>query len=186
MRSIALAALALALLLRPAAADEFEEVVADALEAYRDGDVTVAREELEYAIRILSEREAQTLAAFLPEPLEGWTRDPIDAQGGGLAMAMMGGGTQAAARYGRDGEEFTLTLIARSPMVSSMAAMFSGMAAASGGRSVRIQRQHFSVGENEVQGVVGGSVLVQAEGRAPVEAMQAHIEAMDLRSLGDY
>jgi hypothetical protein len=186
MRQVALTALVLGLLLQPVHADEFEEVVADALAAYRDGDVAVARQELEFAVRLLSEREAETLASFLPEPLEGWTRDDADVQSGGMALAMMGGGTHAEATYRRDGEEFTLTLIARSPMVSSMAAMFSGMASMGGGRSVRIQRQQFSVGEGEVQGVVGGTVLVQAQGQAPAAAMQAHIEAMDLRALGEF
>jgi hypothetical protein len=101
-------------------------------------------------------------------------------------MAMLGGGTSAAATYRRDGEEFTLTLIANSPMVSGMAAMFSGMASMGGGRSLRIQRQTFSVSDGDVQGVVGGKVLVQAEGRAPVEDMQDHIEAMDLGALAAF
>jgi hypothetical protein len=180
---MAAAALAMA---QPAWADEFEEVLDSALEAYRAGDVSVAREDLEYAMRLLGEMEAQTLAGFLPEPLDGWTREAEDTQSGGMPMAMLGGGTAAAATYRRDGEEFTLTLMANSPMVSGMAAMFSGMASMGSGRSVRIQRQTFAISDGEIQGVVGGTVLVQAQGRAPVEDMQAHIEAMDLGALGAF
>jgi hypothetical protein len=181
--AIAAAAAALAFA-QPALADEFEEVVEAALEAYRAGDPSAAREDLEYALRLLGEQEAQTLAGFLPEPLAGWAREVEEA--GSVPMAMLGGGTSAAATYRRDGAEFTLTLIANSPMVSGMAAMFSGMASMGGGRSLRIQRQTFSVSDGDVQGVVGGKVLVQAEGRAPVEDIQAHIEAMDLGALAAF
>jgi hypothetical protein len=178
----AMVALALA---QPTSADEFEAVLDSALEAYRAGEVSEAREDLQYALTMLGELEAKTLARHLPEPLEGWTRQVTDAQGG-MPMAMLGGGTTAAATYRRGGEDFELTLIANSPMVSGMAAMFSYMASVGSGRSVRIQRQTFAISDDEIQGVVGGSVLVQASGRAPVEVMQAHLEAMDLRALGEF
>lgn len=186
MRRIGLAALLLAVSLQPLQADEFEEVVAGALDAYREGDITVAREELNYAIGILNRLKAEELASYLPEPLEGWEREMEDPASGGMAMSMLGGGTAATANYRRGEDQFTLSLMADSPMVSGMAAMFSGMTSMAGSRSARIQRQQFAIGEGEVQGVVGGRVLVQATGDAPVEDMQAHIEAMDLGALADY
>ena len=185
VRHFGMVALLLAASLQPLSADEFEEVVGDALDAYREGDVTVAREELNYALGLLNQMKAEELAGHLPEPLEGWEREIEDAASGGMAMSMLGGGTAATAHYRRGDEDFTLSLMADSPMVSGMAAMFSGMASA-GGRSARIQRQQFTIAEGDVQGVVGGKVLVQATGNAPVEAMQAHIEAMDLGALEDY
>jgi hypothetical protein len=183
------ATLALALALGPAlpaAADEFEEVIESALEAYRDGDVTIAREELDYAIKLLTEMKAAGLVEFLPEPLEGWRREIGDVSGAAAGFAMLGGGTTAEARYVRGGEEFSISIVANSPMVSGIAAMISGMGAVGGGRVMRIQRQQFTVQDGEIQGVVGGSVLVQASGSAAVEDMQAHIETMDLRALGEF
>lgn len=189
MRRTIATGLALALALgaaAPAAADEFEEVIESALEAYRDGDVTVAREELDYAIKLLSEMKAAGLVEFLPAPLEGWSREIGDASGAAMGFAMLGGGTTAEATYVRGGEEFTISLVANSPMVSGIAAMISGMGTMGAGRTTRIQRQQFTVQDGEIQGVVGGSVLVQASGSAPVEAMQAHIETMDLRALAEF
>jgi hypothetical protein len=168
----------------PVAADEFEEVLESALEAYRAGDVTIAREELTYAQQLLTGLRADALAGFLPDAQTGWTREEVDTSAGAMAMGMFGGGTAASATYRKGGEEFTLTLMADSPMVSGMAAMFSGMAGMGGNRSVRIQRQQFTIGDGEVQGVVGGAVLVQAQGRVPTDDMIAHIEAMDLAELG--
>ena len=74
-------------------------MIAGALEAYEEGDITVAREELDYAMKLLTDLKAQSLAGFLPAALPGWTRSDAEAEGGGMAMAMLGGGTTAAATY---------------------------------------------------------------------------------------
>lgn len=184
MRKIAVAIVMAAGLAGPAAADEFEEVIEGALDAYRAGEVTVAHEDLTYALGLLNQMKAEELAGFLPEPLDGWTRELGDVASAG--MAMFGGGTGATATYQRGDEEFTLSLMADSPMVSGMAAMFSGMASMAGSESVRIQRQQFAISDGEISGIVAGNVLVQAEGTASVGDMQAHIEAMDLKALSDY
>lgn len=184
------AALAAALLaavpIAPAAADEFREVVEGALEAYDAGDATAAREDLEYALRLLSEMKAEGLAAFLPPAPPGWTRSEAEASGAGAAMAMLGGGSTAAAEYRRGSEAFTLTLVANSPMVSGVAAMISGMASLAGAQTRRIQRTVFAVQDGEVQGVVGGRVLVSASGDASAADMISVIETMDLRALAAY
>ncbi len=184
MRKIAIAVAMAAGLAVPVGADEFEEVVEGALEAYREGDMTLAREDLNYAVGLLNQIKAEELARFLPEPLDGWTRERDEAASGG--MAMFGGGTGATATYSRGDDEFTLSLMADSPMVTGMAAMFSGMVSMGGNQSLRIQRQQFAAGDGEISGVVGGKVFVQAEGSATMEDMQAHIEAMDLRALAEY
>ncbi|MGM0586017.1 MAG: hypothetical protein ACQEUZ_15330 [Pseudomonadota bacterium] len=186
MKTFAAPLVALALLAQPVAADEFEEVLEGALEAYRAGDLQVVKEDLDYASQLLAGMNAEALSDFLPEAQDGWTREDGERQAGGGAMGMFGGGTTASATYRRDGETFSLTLVADSPMVSGMAAMFKNMAGMGGGRVVRIQRQQFAVKDGQVQGVVGDSVLVQAEGRAETDDMLAHIEAMDLRALGDF
>lgn len=170
----------------PVAADEFTDVVQSALDAYADGDITVAREELDYALQLLTAMKADSLSTFLPEPREGWTREEAEAEGAGPALAMFGGGTAAAATYRRGGEEFTLTLLANSPMVSGIGAMVSGMASLGGGKTVRIQRTQFSIDGEEMQGVVGGTVLVSVSGSASVEDKTAHLEAMDFRALADF
>lgn len=182
-------ALALALgigLAGPAAADEFTDVLESALEAYRDGDVVGARADVEYATKLLDARKAETLAAFLPAAPAGWTREEAEADGAGIAMAMFGGGTAAAATYRRADEQFTLTLVANSPMVSGMGAMVSSLAAVAGSGSRRIQRTEFAVSDGDLQGVVGGKVLVSADGTASLDDMAAVIDLMDLRALAEF
>lgn len=187
MRRCASAALALCLAVTPAAADEFTDVVEGALEAYRDGDRELAREELDFAMKLLGEMKAAGLVEFLPPPLPGWTRQIEDAATAGAAgFAMMGGGSAASASYLRGTEEFSISIMADSPVVSGMAAMLSGMSSLGGGRTVRIQRVQFTVSDGEMQGVVGGRTLVQVSGSAATEDKEAHLEAMDLRGLADF
>lgn len=170
----------------PAAADEFTDVLEGALKAYREGDAVGAREDLDYAVKLLDEKKADSLATFLPAPPAGWTKSDAEAEGAGMAMAMLGGGTAAAATYSKGTTEFTLTLVANSPMVGALSAMVSGVAGVAGMESRRIQRVEFAVNEGDLQGVAGGKVLVSASGTATVDEMAAVIETMDLRKLGEF
>lgn len=187
MKLVATAALlGLAVGVAQAAADEVSEVIEGALEAYDAGDVDVAIEELQYAMKLLGELKAVALAAFLPEAQPGWTRSEDDTGGSAAFMGMLGGGTTASATYSRGVEAFTISIVADSPMVSGIAAMFSGVATAGAGSSFRIQRQQFAESDGEIQGIVGDDILVTAEGEAPVEAIKVHLEAMDMRALADF
>lgn len=169
-----------------ASADEFTDVVNSAMELYSDGDISGAREELDYAVKLLSELKSESLSAFLPEALPGWTKATAEAEGAGMAMTMFGGGTAAAANYNSDGSELTITIVANSPMISSIGAMVSGMSALTGGKPIRIQRTQFGNNDGELQGVVDNRILVSVTGDADIEDKKAYIEAMDLKALRDF
>lgn len=181
-------AAAIALLpLQTARADEFTDVIDSALAAYRDGDIKVATEELDYAGKLLAQMKATELSKHLPAAPAGWTRaEEADAEDTGAAMAMFGGGTTAAASYSKEGQEMTLTLVANSAMVTGIGAMLTGLAGVGGGKPMRIQRTEFAVNEGELQGVVDGKVLVSVSGNATLEEKTALIEAMNLKALADF
>lgn len=178
--------LVLGLGVMPAHADEFTDVIASALEAYEQGDITVAREELDYAVALLKEMKSASLSEYLPDPLPGWTREEAEGDGSGMAMAMLGGGTTAAATYRNDSTEMTITLIANSPIVSSIGGMITGMANLGGGKPTRIQRTQFADNDGELQGVIDSRILVSVSGSAPVEDKIAQLEAMDFAALRDF
>lgn len=181
--SAALAAAAFAL---PALSDEFTDTLEGALQAYQDGDINAAQQDLDYAMKLIGSMKAETLAGFLPEAQPGWTRaDATDAESSGL-MSMLGGGTSASASYGKGNEEMTITLVANSPMVSGMAAMLSGISTIGSGKPIRIQRTQFTMNEDDLQGVVNGKVLVTVSGNATLEEKTAHLETMDFKALGDF
>ncbi|WP_438363026.1 hypothetical protein [Nioella halotolerans] len=49
------------------------------MDAYADGDVQYALDEIAYATQLLNALVTEGLQAHLPEPQEGWTRRPARA-----------------------------------------------------------------------------------------------------------
>ena len=168
----------------PAAADEVSDTIQSALDAYSEGDLAYATEELTFALQLLKEMRAGDLMGFLPEAQEGWTRelDPDTA----AALAMMGG-TGAAAEYSSGSDDFTITLIMDSPMIAGMAAMFSNPALVTSGQGklVRVGREKFISMDGTISGLIGNRVLVQAEGD-DTDAILSHLGTMDLRGLSQF
>lgn len=171
----------------PVAADEFTDTLESALKAYNDGDTDGARQDLDYATKLLGSMKAAALAKLLPEALPGWTREPASQDDSADFMGMFGGGTTTEATYTKDGEDLTITLVANSPMVSSVAAMVSGMAGmATGAKPIRVQRTQFHQEDGELQGVVENKVMVSVSGSASIEDKTAFLEAMDFKALGEF
>lgn len=167
-----------------AAADEIEDTLTAALEAYRDGDVTFALEELDFARAKLLEMKADALNAFLPDAPAGWRKEEDNDVG--AAMGMMGGGSGAAATYYPEegGSGITITLMADSPLVAGMAAMVTN-AAAMGATIERIGRQKFAVQDNQMIALIANRVLVQAEG-GDVATLTPFLEGMNFRELATW
>ena len=69
-----LAALVIGGLSAAAQADEIEDSLQMALEAYQAGDINVAKEEIDYAAQLIAQLKAAGLSEFLPGALPDWTR----------------------------------------------------------------------------------------------------------------
>ncbi|MEO0682004.1 MAG: hypothetical protein AAF192_16495 [Pseudomonadota bacterium] len=166
----------------PAWADEVEDALAAALEAWRAGDAETAKLEAEYAIAKMAEADAQGLSGFLPDAPEGWSRELQDPQAG---AALFGGGLIAVADYRGAEGEMTVTLAADGPMVAGMAAVLGNPAAMGAmGRLVRAGRHRAVVtAEGEINALIAQRVLVRIDGNAPPATKLALFEAMDLDGL---
>lgn len=167
----------------PALADEVTDTLSSALQAYEDGDIDYAIEELDYAKQLLQEMTAMELVGFLPEPPEGWTREIAD-ENMSAGLAFMGGGTGAEATYSDGTDSIDLTIIADSPMVS----MFGGMlanAAVMGMKLHRVGREKFIENDGELTGLIDNRILIQAEGATP-EVMIPLLETIDFKALEDF
>lgn len=183
MRRFLLLTAAVAVLVHPARADEVEQAIEAALEAYRAGDIRVATEELDFAATLLRQRKAANLADFLPEALEGWTRSDQGSQS--MPAAMFGGGMMAGAVYAQGDQRVEVQIMADNQMVASMAALFSNPAMMGAvGTVKRINRQRAIVtNEGEVQTLIANRILVMVTGSAPVAAKEAYFGAVDFRGL---
>ena len=192
MRAFGFALLLSALVSTPAIADDVTEALETAREAYDAGDIQYAVEELNFALQLLNELKAGNLQGFLPEPLEGWSREIDEELSTG--MAMMGGGVGASAHYSMDADQdgesdnsFTLTLMADNPMVAAMSGMLGNTAliSASGGKIIRVGREKFVRQDRQISALIRNRVLVQADGNNP-DAIVAHLETMDFPTVANF
>lgn len=172
--------LALIAMSNPTLADEVTDTLSSALQAYEDGDIDYALEELEYARQLLQAMATQELSAFLPEPPAGWTRE-VSENDMTPGLAMIGGGAAVEADYTDGAERFSITIVADSPMVTMLAGMVSN-ATMLGMKLHRVGREKFVDNDGELMGLVGNRVVVQAEGAAP-EVMLPVLETIDFKAL---
>ncbi|MCC5961742.1 MAG: hypothetical protein JJU09_01330 [Rhodobacteraceae bacterium] len=166
----------------PAMADPFVDALETAIEAYLDGDLQYAEDELVEAQRLLAGMKADGLAAFLPEAPDGWIRE-ISTESAQM-LGFLGGGTSANATYqGPDGQ-FELSFIADNPMVAQLGMLLGNatMISQMGGQVERINRVRFLREDRSLRAIVGNRVLVQAEGADP-DVMIPFLEEIDFRAM---
>ena len=166
----------------PVWADEVSDTLESALNAYNDGDIKYALEELEYAKQLITAMKTDALSGFLPPAPEGWTREVNTEMNAGLAF--MGGGVGAEAEYSSDSGRFSVTIMADNPMVGAFAGML-GNAAVMGAKLERVGRMKYMNQDGELSGLVDNRILIQAKG-APVEVMIPLLEQIDVRALADF
>ena len=166
----------------PASADEVSDALKSALDAYEEGDVQYAIEELDYAKQLMMAMKTEALVQFLPPAPEGWTREINSEMNAGLAM--MGGGVGAEAEYSGGGDTFSITIMADNPMVGAMAGMI-GNAAMMGGRIERVGREKFMVKDGEVTGLVDNRIMVKGAG-GDTDMILNVLGTMDFRELGRF
>jgi hypothetical protein len=184
----AAAALAAAPTLTPALAlaDEIEDALQAALDAYRAGNIAEAQEEADYAATLLGQQKAAGLSAFLPAPMDGWTRE--DGDSSAAMAALFGGGMTASASYARGSDNVEIQVMADSPMITAMAGMMGSPAMMAQMGEVRRTGGHRYVvtHDGDVQTLLNGRVLVQVSGSAPRDALVAYFEAIDLDGLAAF
>jgi len=167
----------------PAAADDITETIQAALDAYQNGNIQVALEELAFARQMITEMKTQSLSAFLPEAPAGWTREIDTDMAAG--MAMMGGGVGTEATYAGDGHRLTITMMADNPMVQGFAGMLSSVGLLGGMKPVRIRGERFLNQDGEIVGLVANRVLVQAAG-AEQAVIVPILQTIDFDGLGKF
>lgn len=185
MRLFLAASLAASVAVTPVLADEFSETIELVLEAYEDGDINSAKEEMDYALQLLQEMQGAEFVHYLPEALSGWTRE-LGESDEAAAMAMFGGGVAATGVYSNGSDSFEITIMADNNIVASMGMMLSNTATmAMMGKLVRVNREKFVNADGEIQGMVG-NVLIQTSGSASEDDVIAHLEEIDFKALEDY
>lgn len=179
----AAAVAALLALAMPARADDIADAIAAAKDAYAAGDADGTKRSLDLASQLLAQKAAEGLTKLLPEPPAGWTAEPAETEGSGMA-GLFGGGLTVKRAYAKGGDEATIQLLANSPLLTQMIPMFSNpqLLGAMGKVFSLKGRSAVATSGGDIQ-IVAGQVFVTVEGSAPVEQKRALVEALDLKAL---
>ncbi|MGI9420202.1 MAG: hypothetical protein ACR2RA_20450 [Geminicoccaceae bacterium] len=172
----------------PASADEIEDSINTALEAYRAGDVAIAKSELDYVSQLLAQKQSASLGNILPAPFDGWTQE-LKGSEATAGLTMLGGGLGAVADYQRDGDNVEIQVMADSPMIAAMMAMFTSpaFAASSGGRLKRVGGQKvIQTQDGELQAVIHNRFMINVTGSAPAADKEAYFQAIDFDALQSF
>lgn len=169
-----------------AMADEVTDALAAAQTAYAAGDLNGAAAQITTASKAVLALQAAKLAGFLPEAPVGWTREVDASAAEGMALMGVAGNTVQARYDDAQGNGFTLTLTADSPMVAQMAGILSNpQMMAVMGKVVKVAGQDMLEQDGALSAMVGGRVLVQAQG-ADSATMQGVLQTLDFAGLARY
>jgi hypothetical protein len=185
--SFAATAIAVALSAATAQADAVTDALAAAQAAYANGQLGQTAAELTNATRAVQTIQQERLASTLPQPAEGWTMTPgessVDAAGflGGMV------GIMADATYSHsDGRSFTISLMADSPTVASMAGILGNpQMMAMMGKVVKVGAIDMLDQDGSLSALVANRVLLQVQG-ADIADMSAILATMDFAKLGQF
>lgn len=186
MRRSVIAALAVsALLVTGARADDISDALNEAKAAYDGGDISGTKRALEIASQLVAQKQAEGLSKLLPAAPAGWTAENTDNNAS--ITAVFGGGVTAERRYARDGKTIQLTLMANSPLLGSMAAMFTNPQILGGmGKVFRVKgRIGVMTDDNEIQ-LALGKTFVTISGTAAEADKRALLDLVDVAAVEAY
>ena len=155
-----------ALLAMPANADDVSDAIAKAQTAYNEGKVGEAKTNLDMAIALLAQKNAERLKALLPAAPDGWTA--TDGETSAIPM----GGITVSRRYSKDDKTVEIQLVTDSPMMAMMMSLFTNpqMAIMSGAKIQNVGAQQVMITQQgDVQALVANKYLLTFNGSAPSE-----------------
>ncbi|MDO3383696.1 hypothetical protein [Gilvimarinus algae] len=181
-------ALCASLLAAPALADDITDAVDEAMAAYKDGKLSEAVSQLDYAAGLIRQQKAEAIKAVFPKPLSGWSGSEAESQSAGGMM--MGGGITANRNYTKGDASVDIELVTDSPLLQSMMGMFNNpsLITMNGGKLIKVQGQKAILneqsGDPEIILIVNGSAMftLRASG-ASTDDLKAYGEALNLDKL---
>jgi hypothetical protein len=179
----------------PVCADEILDSINEAIEAYNEKEYAEAAESLDYAKQLILQMRSENIMKVLPEPLPGWESKTAQTQ----SMGMLGGMAGVEKEYFKPGtgdqgrKRITINIMAESPMMQGMMAMFNpAYAGAQGGKLQKIKRNKAIVKYNpdsrsgEANVLVKKSYIVSIKGNSvDKKDLLDYAEAVDYKGLKD-
>lgn len=105
-------------------ADEIEDALHAALNFYREGKLNEAAAQLDTATKALNAKQGLTVAAVLPDEINGWKGGKIDTG----SLASLGGGQTIERSYRKGDKKAVISIVADSPALNQISAFIANPA----------------------------------------------------------
>ncbi len=165
------------------AADDILDAMEQARKAYQAGDMTKAKQSLDLASQLVGQKNAETFAKLLPEPLPGWTAEKAETASVGIAVF----GASSASRHYTDakGHHVDVRITGDSSLVTQFAQfLINPVIAGAMGKLIKVGGQRaLQTNEGSINMVIANKFLVTVEGSADAAAKLAYAEAVDVDKL---
>ncbi|WP_156380731.1 hypothetical protein [Pseudolabrys sp. Root1462] len=179
------AALVVAIATGQARADDILDAIDQSRKAYQAGDLATAKQSLDLASQLIAQKNAESFATLLPEPLAGWKADK--AQTNAVGTAVFGGVSAASRTYSNDkGDTVDISISGDSALLMQFGPVLSNPAMAGAlGKLIRIGDQRAVQNQDgDLMMVVGNKVLINVQGSADAATKIAYAKAIDVAKLG--
>jgi hypothetical protein len=180
---VALALSAILALPAAALADDIGDAIAAAGTAYKAGELSTAKQQLDLASQMIAQHTAEALVVALPKPLAGWKAgDPDTSAGGAFGFAV----TQATRSYtNAKGDSIDVSISGDSPLLTTLASTLSNpQLAGLMGKLVTVGAQRaIQTKEGEINMLVNNRFVVNVTGGGTADDKLNYAKGVDLVAL---
>jgi len=165
------------------AADEILDAMEQARKAYQSGDMSNAKQSLDFASQLIGQKNAESFAALLPNPLPGWKAER--AQSTAVGAVMFGASVASRSYSNASGDTVEVQITGDSAMVMQFATLLSNpQIAGAMGKLVRVGSQRaIQSADGDVNMVIANKFLVTVQGTGSVNDKIAYAQAVDIIKL---
>lgn len=171
---------------RSAMADDVTDQINEAMNAYKKGDLNTTLTALNSAAQFVRQAKADALIKLLPEPISGWKLK--DKKASSVGPTMFGRGIVVGKTYTKERARVEISLTTDSPLLSSMAMMFSNPAMMGGNsRLVVINGEKFLHDErkNQYQSLIANKILLSIKGNSKTDDadVKSYLKQLDIKAI---
>jgi hypothetical protein len=170
----------------PALADDITDAIDQSRKAYQAGDLANAKQSLDLASQLIGQKNAESFATLLPNPLPGWKADKAQTTAVGAVGAVGFGASVASRRYSNaKGAHVEVQITGDSAVVMQIATLLNNPAIAGAmGKLSRVGSQRaIQDADGNIKMVIGNKFLVSVEGSADAASKNSYAQAVDIAKL---
>jgi len=165
------------------AADDVLDAIDQARKAYQSGDYTNAKQSLDLASQLIGQKNAESFAKLLPEPLAGWKAEKV--QTAAVGAAMFGASSASRSYTNAKGDNVDVSITGDSALIMQFAPLLANPALAGAmGKIVRVGNQRaIQTSDGDINMVVANKYLITVNGSADAAAKMSYAQAVDVTQL---